>query len=147
MAEPGPAATAPLSPAGKLRLAAEILLVYPASWRGLRSNDLRSMVAAARTGARVARSAPAASPAEATALGQRLGWAVLRTLAVLPADSRCLIRSLVLLRLLTRRGIDATLVIGVRPADRGVDAHAWVERGGVPLLPTGGGRFERLIEV
>ena len=37
--------------------------------------------------------------------GRRLGHAVARTLRVLPADSRCLMQSLVLTRLLARRGI------------------------------------------
>jgi transglutaminase-like putative cysteine protease len=47
----------------------------------------------------------------------------------------CLPRSLVMWTLLRRRGVDAELVIGadVRP-DQDLDAHAWVEVNGVPLV-------------
>ena len=54
----------------------------------------------------------------------------------LPFDSRCLIRSLVLVRILSRRSIDdATLVIGAS-VEGGFAAHAWVEHDGEPVLPT-----------
>ncbi len=78
--------------------------------------------------------------------GKRLGYAVSRTLALLPAESRCLMRSLVLVTLLSRRGIASSLVIGVRPGQR-FAAHAWVEHEGEPLLPPRGKRFERLVEL
>lgn len=79
------------------------------------------------------------------ATGARLGRAVTRTLRPLPFDSRCLVTALVLTRLLATRGIDSTLVLGVRT---GPDfaAHAWVERNGEPLLPTGC-EFHRLTEL
>ena len=70
----------------------------------------------------------------------------MRTLSPLPADSRCLVRSLVLVRLLARRGLPATLVLGASNTD-GFEAHAWVEQDGRAVLPTGGGRFERLAEL
>jgi hypothetical protein len=72
--------------------------------------------------------------------------AVLRVLGRLPADSRCLMRSLVLLSLLARRGTDAELVIGVLPAPR-FTAHAWVEYRGVPLLKPGEALEGRLLEL
>ena len=77
--------------------------------------------------------------------------AVARTLRLLPTDSRCLMRSLVLSALLARRGIDSSLVIGVRTAEA-FGAHAWVEHEGRPLLPTGASAsgaapFHRLVEV
>ena len=45
----------------------------------------------------------------------------------------CLPRLLTLWRLLRRRGIDATLRIGVRTGPTTVEAHAWVEHHGVVL--------------
>ena len=50
-------------------------------------------------------------------------------------------RSLVLLRMLARRGVVCRLVIGVRPGET-LEAHAWIEHDGHPLLPTLG--YERL---
>src|SRR5581483_11465170 len=70
--------------------------------------------------------------------GYRYGQAVMRTLAILPTDSRCLMRSLVLLVLLNRRGIPAELVIGVKSGGEDeFGAHAWVELEGRSLLPPG----------
>jgi len=77
---------------------------------------------------------------------RRLGRAVARTLALVPGDTRCLVRSLVLTRLLARRGIPATLVIGARPTP-GFLAHAWVEHAGAPVLDPGDGSFARLVEL
>jgi len=76
----------------------------------------------------------------------RLGHAVARTLAHLPGDTRCLVRSLVLTRLLARRGIPSRLVIGVR-SGQGFLAHAWVEHGGEAVLDPGDGSFGRLVEL
>lgn len=76
----------------------------------------------------------------------RLAAATVLTLARLPTDSRCLMRSLVLVTLLARRGIDATLVIGVR-GQGSFAAHAWVERCHRELLHSGDGEFARLIAV
>lgn len=45
----------------------------------------------------------------------------------------CLSRSLTLMRLLARRGIAGRLRIGVKLGGGALDAHAWVEVGGVPL--------------
>ncbi len=48
----------------------------------------------------------------------------------------CLARALLLERLLVRRGLPATLRIGVRrPGDGRLDAHAWVECGDLCLDP------------
>jgi hypothetical protein len=53
--------------------------------------------------------------------------------------------SLVLVRLLARRGItDAGLIIAVQPGPAVLDAHAWVELGELALLPPGDGH-ERLL--
>ena len=77
---------------------------------------------------------------------ERLARGVLRTLRVLPGDSRCLTQSLVLTRLLARRGRGSRLVIGVAPGTA-FGAHAWVERDEIPLLPTHEREFERLTEL
>lgn len=77
---------------------------------------------------------------------QRLGSAVGRTLRLLPGDTRCLARSLVLTRLLARRGIPGKLVIGAR-TDPQFLAHAWVECRGLPVLPPGDDSFGRLVEL
>lgn len=86
-----------------------------------------------------------AGPVEA-AERRRLGRAVQRTLRLLPTDARCLTQALVLLRLLARRGVEATLVLGVA-VDSEFAAHAWVEDGGVPLLPAKQDEFARLTEL
>ena len=78
--------------------------------------------------------------------GLRLGRAVGKTLGVLPADARCLIRSLVLMSLLAQRGIASSVVIGVK-SEPEFGAHAWVESGGTPLLPPIEGEFSRLVEI
>ena len=51
----------------------------------------------------------------------------------LPFASTCLPRSVSLWALLRRQGIGTDVVIGVRPGGIPLDAHAWVERDGVPL--------------
>lgn len=76
----------------------------------------------------------------------RLARAVTRVLAPLPAEGRCLARSLALVRLLARRGVRGSLVVGIA-ARPDFGAHAWVERDGRPLLPVGGERFRRLLEI
>ena len=77
--------------------------------------------------------------------GIRLGRAVMRTLVLTPGGTKCLMRSLVLLRLLARRGVaDGELIIAVQPGPAVLDAHAWIELGGRALLPPGDGH-ERLL--
>ena len=127
-------------------LAAEILSVYlRVRWLMWRQ-DIRSIVSTIRV-------SPAAQPArfepgslEARLVAVRLGTAVRRTLSVLPTDSRCLVQSLVLSRLLSARAISSTLVIGARPEQR-FAAHAWVEHEGEPVLPPHGFDELRLVEM
>jgi hypothetical protein len=45
----------------------------------------------------------------------------------------CLVRSLFLRWLLERRGLPCVLKIGVRLIDGNLDAHAWIESGGMPV--------------
>ena len=77
---------------------------------------------------------------------RRLAAAAVRVLERLPGDSRCLTRSLVVLAMLARRGIDVRLVLAARPTPT-FAAHAWVERSGRPLLPTRGFDDARLAEL
>jgi hypothetical protein len=129
------------SPREKAELGLEIVGAYArARWRLWRT-DLPRTVKALRSvvpddGARLA---------DAERAGIRLGHVVGRTLRHLPFDSRCLMRSLVLTRLLARRGIDSSLVIAVQTEPFG--GHAWVERQGVPLLPPAGPPFRRIVEL
>ena len=134
---------AALGPLGRVRLALEVVAAYPHVRRALRRQDVRDTIAALRGSVPAQREPP--SP-RSLAEGLRLGRAVARTLRLLPADSRCLTQSLVLTRLLARRSIGGVLVIAVRPG-AGFGAHAWVELGGAPLLPTGSDEFERLVEL
>ncbi len=132
-----------LTRAERIRLGSEIIAAYLAvRWRLVRSG-LPQTVAAARN-VSTSGLTPIDEAASASA-ALRLGRSVERTLGTLPFDSRCLIRSLVLLRILARRGLEASMVLGVS-AKPGFTAHAWVEYEGIPLLPTSA-RFERLTEM
>jgi hypothetical protein len=132
-------APARLAPVAKVRLAGEIVSSYArARWR-LNRSGLRAAIAEQRA------VAPRHDGAlDGVAVGRGLGRAVRRTLALLPADTRCLAQSLTLTRLLAARGVDSRLVIGVQPGER-FAAHAWVEHDGVPLLPPGADQFEELV--
>jgi hypothetical protein len=133
----------PLSVLGKLRVTLEVVATYPRARLALRGGDLRHALAKVRD-APLAEAAPAEGPALQGAL--RLGRAVYRTARFVPGDSRCLVRSLVLSRLLALRGVESRLVIGVRPGSD-FAAHAWVEREGLALLPAGEAEFTRLTEL
>jgi Transglutaminase-like superfamily len=124
-----------LSWPAKLRLAGEILGAYARVRWGMRRQRLPELVDRLRSGGASVK-APPGGP-------RQLAGAVMGLLAILPTDSRCLVRSLVYLSLLCRRGVAGSLVIGVR-TEPGFAAHAWVEVGGEPLLPSGDGEFATL---
>jgi len=67
-----------------------------------------------------------------------LSRAVSRGLRIGRWQPRCLIRSLVLYRLLREQGAAAELVIGLPDRSESPDAHAWVEIGGLDLGPAPG---------
>lgn len=136
----GPATLKRFGLGEKIALVLEILRAYAAMWRVLRLSDVLQMAARARE---VPTRGRVADPLEHL-VARRLGKVVGMTLGVLPTDSRCLIRSLVLLRVLTRRAIPGILVIGVRRQPE-FEAHAWVEHDGEPILPAG--EYTRLTEV
>jgi hypothetical protein len=58
---------------------------------------------------------------------ERLSRAVDRTLRMMPHDPTCLVRSLVLFRLMREQGDKAVLVIGLPEEPTTHEAHAWVE--------------------
>jgi hypothetical protein len=116
----------------RVRLLGEIFAGYTqARWLLLRG-DLPSAVAAVRErGARLS-SSSAPVPEDP----RRLVSIAIRVLERIPFDSRCLMRSLVVLGMLARRGVETRLVVGV-DVETQFAAHAWVEREGIALLPAG----------
>jgi hypothetical protein len=130
-----------LAIAEKLTLSIEILAAYARARRALRGQSLPTAAAVLRGGGTTLGEAPE----DSYIAGLRMGAAVTRVLGALPRDPRCLTTSLVLSALLARRGIPATVVIGVRLDP--FAAHAWVEHSGRPLLPPATAPFERLLEV
>jgi hypothetical protein len=130
----------------KIRLGAEVISTYArVRWLLMRRVGLPATLVALRVGVEPA-DADTAPSEESLRVGRRLARIVDRTLGPLPADSRCLVRSLVLVGLLAHRGIASTLVIGVR-VEPAFAAHAWVKAGGWALLPAGRGEYERLLEL
>ncbi len=126
-----------MSLAAKLRLGPEILLAYCRAWWGMRREELPRVVERIRA-EHTNRKSPPSMEERRSIAGATMGL-----LAVLPTDSRCLVRSLTYLSLLERRGVSATLVIGVRTKPDFL-AHAWVESGDEALLPSGDGEFAPL---
>jgi hypothetical protein len=134
--------TAPsrLGTPAKLRLATEISWTALQVRRLLLRNPLPVVLRKCRA------VAPRRRSAQLEADVARLSRAVQRTLAALPGDSRCLVSSLVLISVLARRGVAATLLIGVRPGAE-FGAHAWVEVDRVPVLPAAEAQFGRLVSL
>src|SRR5690348_12403825 len=94
----------------RLLVAAEIVATWALVHWWLRTRSVTDAVAAAR--------APLDRPTTHSAVSgdapQRLGHAVERTLGALRIGNSCLARSLILTRLLARRGLETTVVLGVR---------------------------------
>ena len=130
-----------LRPGQRLVLGAEIVRAYLTVRRLSSRRKLPAVVVALRQSPAVG-NLPLPDP---RVDGIRLGRAVMRALVLTPGGTRCLMRSLVLLRLLARRGIvDSELIVAVQPGPAILDAHAWVELEGLALLPPGNGH-ERLL--
>src|ERR1044072_852816 len=116
----------------RVRLFLEIWGTYARVRWLLRRADIEAVVTALRSG-----TSDDMDPVTARRLAKRLGHAIDRTLRFLRADSRCLTVSLVLLRMMARRGAHCSLLIGTRSGPA-FAAHAWVEHDGTPVLPTRG---------
>jgi hypothetical protein len=129
----------------RARLVCEIVAAYRQARRELRRAPIASVLEALRAESPPQRTAPAQATAQLEE-ARRLGWIVTRTLKLMPGDTRCLARSLVLTRLLARRGIPSKLVIGARAAPEFL-AHAWVECDGQPVLSPGEESLGRLVEL
>jgi hypothetical protein len=124
----------------RLELVVEVFVTYVVVRWQVRRRELPAAVAALREGR---------WPRYIAVVGREpraLAGAAERVVARIPGDSRCLMRSLVVLAMLARRGVDARLILAARPAPR-FAAHAWVERNGDPLLPTRGFGDARLTEL
>jgi hypothetical protein len=132
-----------LSKADRLRLVVEIIAAYARARHALRRAPINSVLDTLRSQSPLVSRSTGTDRIEEV---RKLGNAVTRTLKLLPGDTRCLTRSLVLTRLLARRGIPAKLVIGARTAPEFL-AHAWVEYEGQPVLFPGDGSFGRLVEL
>ncbi len=138
-----PATEGPLSSAEKVRLSREILALYLRARWGMRRDDLPSLLARLR---RDRAEGVEVAAADGKPVGRALGEITTRTLAALPTDGRCLVRSLVLTGLLSRRGVESKLVLAVHPGET-LAAHAWVEYEGIALLEPGEPPLERLAEL
>jgi hypothetical protein len=124
----------------RTRLATEIVVAYLRAWRELRRAPIEIVVERLRERGPVA----VAQAPDGLREARHLGHVVGRALNLLPGDTRCLRRSLVLLQLLAKRRISAELVIGTR-IEPDFLAHAWVEHEGQPVLPPGDDSFGRLV--
>jgi transglutaminase superfamily protein len=140
-------ADVPLTRGQRVAMALEILADYVRVRWLLRTADFQTVV-------RRLRATPPAPGMEAIApgtrkaehIGARLGNVVWKTLRRVPTDSRCLVQALVLTAALARRGLHGELIIGVK-SDPEFTAHAWIEHGGLPLLPHEEYTDTRLVEV
>jgi transglutaminase superfamily protein len=121
-----------LTPRQKLALIAEVVRHYVRARRLLARRDLPGVLASIRA---APREAPGGDLARLDDI--RLARVTMLVMRLLPGDTRCLMRSLVLLGLLACRDRPATLVIGVRTGED-FQAHSWLEIGGRAILPTEG---------
>lgn len=112
----------------RARLVAEILVTYARVRWLMATADIVTVVDTLRDG-----EPDSVRGEDAYRLGVRLARPIVRTLRPLPVDSRCLMRSLVLLRMMARRDVRCRLVIGTKTAGA-FAAHAWIEHDGRPVL-------------
>jgi hypothetical protein len=131
-----------LTPPARIALAVEILAIYVRVRRLMRRHGVQELVTTLRAAPR-----HGGAPADDDeTYAMHLAWATARTLWILPTDSRCLTQSLVLTRVLARRGISSEFVLSAGPAPTFM-SHAWVERGGSPLLEPAGPSQEEFIRL
>lgn len=117
-----------------MRLAVRVLWTYVVVRGNLHRQPLPGLVA--RLGA-------TSGPAGRRYAPALLSWAVHRVLGMSPTEQTCLVRALILYRLLREQGDAPELVIGLPPRPTDHRAHAWVELDGVDLgPPPGRGAYE-----
>lgn len=128
--------SARLSPAARAAVLAEVVATrIEVALVQRRERDLRTILGGVRDES--LRSAPPLAPPARDRVVERLAFAVAQVVSRLPGDGMCLSQSLVLSRLLARRGIVSVLVVGVRGTATDFAAHAWVEVDERPVLETG----------
>ena len=98
-------------------------------WVGLRLAGLRRLHAWAHRQGRMAPGGTTLEMADVKALGRLVNIAARYP----PLPRACLTRSLLLVWLLRRHGVDAQVRIGVRLVRGALDAHAWAEWQGEPV--------------
>lgn len=114
-------------PPAERRIVIAAMTRLPLFWIGLRLLGLQ------RLQARLQRMPPGPPTTPDSAELQRMGYLVNAAANQAVGPANCLTRSLYLWWLLRRRGVESELRIGVRLADGALEAHAWVEHGGVPI--------------
>lgn len=118
-----------IGPAARLGLALLVLYDFLRVRIGLRTRRLPGLVDRLQGPARLRHAA--LEP-------RRLGRIVDKTLNLGPLDPPCIVRALVLFRMLRRQGTAAELAIGLPPTPTTPDAHAWVEVAGEVVGPPPG---------
>lgn len=126
---PGLATNEPVSVVDKLRLLARVWLLAVRIQMLLKRHPLPVVVSALEGWTDGVSRFPVALLSRAVSRGLRVG----------PWRPRCLLRSLVLYRMLRAQGDVAELVIGLKGRAVGSDAHAWVELAGRDVGPWPGG--------
>ena len=130
-------------PAAYRLLLLRALVMLPLMALGLRVLGVRRMLAFAES--KASRVRPPADERAVVSVTARLVAAAARHG---PFRASCLPVSLTLKRLLGQRGVATDLRIGVAPARGDLDAHAWLEYRGQPLIdgPDVRGRFHSFDE-
>ena len=118
----------------RIRLLARVWVTATSVVIGVRRDRLPDLIARLGTPA-VRRPVPPSLLSRAVSRGLRIG----------PWQPRCLIRALVLYRLLRAQGDPAVLVIGLAAASPSTEAHAWVELEGRDIGPAPGANGHRAL--
>jgi hypothetical protein len=127
-------AMAPLGAVGKARLLARIWATALGVSIGIQRERLPNLVARlSKDGSRTRM--PVGLLTRAVSRGLRIG----------PWQPRCLVRALVLYRLLRAQGEEAVLVIGLAEQRPSHEAHAWVELDGRDVGPAPGAYGHRAL--
>jgi Transglutaminase-like superfamily len=119
----------------------EAVITLPVVWLAVRLLGFRICRAAFEEPARAARNSRFLET-DTLNIAKRIARLEVVTAANLFFRTSCLEQSLVLCRLLRRRGVNATLRIGARKEADRFEAHAWVEMAG--NVVDGGGGTEHL---